>query len=682
MKQKTKNDLNPVVFRRWNNKGYAIFNSLKITIKIGFLMVAYLRFANPEVLAAAIDSTTVTKNVNLEEVDVTSEVPPETYSNISRVVVTITQKDIERAAISSVNELLEYASNIDIKQRGINGVQADISVRGSSFDQVLILLNGVNITDPQTGHLNLTLPLDLSAIERIEILKGPGSWKFGPGAFSGAINIITKTSDNSFIQAGLGGGQYSTYSEKLSAGLKIGKFNHFLSVNNSSSKGYTDNTDYKISDIFYHGTLTGEHNETSFQLGYTDKGFGANSFYSAKYPDQYEATQTLFSSISFKTALKNVQVEPKVYFRRNNDRFFLFRQNPGLYSNYHTTDIWGSNILVSYFHGTSGVTSVGFDNRTESIWSNNLGELSENPIKSPVNDTILLNHFHSRTNFSSFIGHKQYISNLTVNVGVNFTRNSDLNFKWFIYPGIDLSYQFSKALSLFASINKTMRMPTYTDLYYKGPANEGNPYLLPEEATGYELGIKNENYFLKISLTGFYSKGKNMIDWVKANLDDKWRTINYAKLNTAGLEFSVNNDFTKIFPDQSFFRSLKINYTFLNQNKIKTDLISNYSLNYLKHQLDLNFNHSVWKNIQANWHVSYQYRNGQYEKFVDKVSVGLVNYEPFMVCDLKIFYNFSGWSLYGSLNNLFNVSYYDIGNVVQPGRWINIGISKKIEFHE
>jgi vitamin B12 transporter len=680
MKHKKRNELNLPVFRRWNNKGYAVFNSLKRIVKIGVLMIAYLKFATPEAMAKGVDSTSVVRNIDLDEIEISSEQPAETYSNISRVVVTITQKEIEQAAISSVNELLEYASNIDIRQRGIDGIQADISVRGSSFDQVLILLNGVNITDPQTGHHNLNLPLDLSAIERIEILKGPGSWKFGPGAFGGAINIITKISENSFIQAGLDGGQYSTYSEKLSAGLKTENFNHLISVNNSSSEGYTNNTDYKIFDIFYHGTLSRENTEASLQIGYTDKGFGANSFYSAKYPDQYEATQTLFSSLSFKTSLKNIQVEPKVYFRRNNDRFLLFRQNPGLYCNYHTTDVWGLNILVNYFHGTSGITSVGFDTRTEIIWSNNLGELSGNPIFSPVNDTISLNYFHSRTNFSSFIGHKQYFENLIINIGLNFTRNSDLYFKWFIYPGIDLSYQLSKSSSLSASVNKTMRMPTYTDLYYKGPANAGNSNLLPEEALGYEIGFQNKNDLYKFSVTGFYSQGKNMIDWVKATLEDKWKTINHTKLNTSGVEVSINTNFKNILPDQSFLKTVKIDYTFLNQEKIKTDLISNYSLNYLKHRLDLNINHEIWKNIQANWHVTYQDRNGQYEKFVDKLSSGLVNYEPFILCDLKIMCNFSGWSIYGSVNNLFNINYYDIGNVVQPGRWLKIGLSKKIEF--
>ena len=200
MKEKIYRENKPLAFSKWSNKGFAVFSSLKKVVKISTLAVAYLLFANPNsVSAQSVDTSSVSRNYDLESIDVTSEQLPETYSNISRVVVTITQKEIERAAVTSVNELLEYAANIDIRQRGTNGVQADISMRGGTFDQVLVLLNGVNITDPQTGHHNLNLPVHLSSIKKIEILKGPGAWKFGPGAFNGAINIITEVDRKSVV---------------------------------------------------------------------------------------------------------------------------------------------------------------------------------------------------------------------------------------------------------------------------------------------------------------------------------------------------------------------------------------------------------------------------------------------------------------------------------------------------
>ncbi|MFA9390470.1 MAG: TonB-dependent receptor plug domain-containing protein [Prolixibacteraceae bacterium] len=683
MKEKSIVKKKPLIFRRWNNKGYAVFSSLKKSIVIGCLLVSYLLFANPNAVAAQDDSTAVTKNYDLESIDVTAEQLPETYSSISRVVASITKSEIERAAVSTFNELLEYAANIDIKQRGTNGVQADISIRGGSFDQVLVLLNGVNITDPQTGHHNLNLPIDLNSIERIEILKGPGSWKFGPGAFSGAVNIITGTSEVNTIKVQLNAGQFKLNEEKVNIGFHLKNTSHLLAANHASSDGYVSNTDYKITNLFYHGKISMEKSELSLQAGATDKAFGANSFYTAKYPDQYEETQTYFASASFKTQFKKLQFEPRIYFRRNNDRFVLFRNEaPSWYTkdNYHTSNVFGTNLLANYMHGTNAVTSFGIDERLESIMSTNLGELSTDVVFSPVNDTIALDHFHSRSNFSAFIGHKHYFNQFVVNVGLNASSNSDIAGKWFFFPGVDMNYNLDKHSSFFASANKTMRMPTYTDLYYTGPSNQGNPDLLPEQAIGYELGYKYQHEMVQYSFTGFYVQGENLIDWVRQADETVWKTLNYAELNTVGFEFELKTNLQEVFPSQGIFRDFKINYTNVNQTKVETDLVSNYSLNYLKHRIDIALNHIIWKGIRANWHVAFQDRNGQYEQIVDKVSEGLVDYAPFACTDLKIYWNHKGWNIYSSLNNLFNVNYYDIGNVPQPGRWIKFGLAKKLEF--
>ena len=226
-----------------------------------------------------------------------------------------------------------------------------------------------------------------------------------------------------------------------------------------------------------------------------------------------------------------------------------------------------------------------------------------------------------------------------------------------------------------------MRMPTYTDLYYKGPANEGNPFLLPEEAVGYELDYRLKNNYLDFSLAGFYTQGTNLIDWVKQDLNDKWKTMNYTTLNTLGAEVTCNVFLNKILSNQKILKKLAIDYTWLHQDKKDAEQISNYTLNYLKHSVNVSLDHAIWKNIQAEWHFTCQDRNGQYEKYVDKVSQGLVSYEPFAVCDLKISYTDKGWNFSATVNNLFNTSYYDIGNIVQPGRWIRAGISKKIDFN-
>ena len=681
MKQHFKRKSALVIFRKWDNKRYAVFNSLKKIVKIGTLGIAYLLFANTDnVSAQTKDSSSVTKNYDLESIDVTSDQLPETYSNISRVVVTVTKSEIEQAAVSSLNDLLELATNIDVRQRGINGMQADISIRGGSFDQILILLNGVNITDPQTGHHNLNLPIDISSVERIEILKGPGAWKFGPGAFSGAINIITSATQNSFTKGDIEFGQYAFNKEQITAGVNFKNTSHLISLNHSSTNGYVNNTDHRLKNIYYNGKILTDKSVLELQAGATDKAFGANSFYTAKYPDQYEEIQTYFASGTYKLQINNIQLEPKIYYRRNNDRFLLFRENPEWYSNFHTSDIYGANFLANIIHGAKSITTLGIDSRTEKIRSNNLGEEIEDVIYSPVTDTIILHLGHSRTNYSAFFGHKRYFKSLMVNAGVNLTYNSDIESKLFFYPGIDLNYSLNSKMSVFASVNKTMRMPTYTDLYYHGPGNEGNSNLLPEEALGYELGYKYRNKFVTYSLTGFVVKGENLIDWVRETIDDKWRTINYAQLTTSGIEFTFKTNLQDVFPNQNFLKIISFNYTYIDQFLMESNLISNYSLNYLKHRLDFNLNHTIWRNFQASWHIALQDRNGQFEKIIDKSSAGMVDYEKFITTDIKISWAKSGWNINGSINNIFDVDYFDIGNVVQPGRWIKIGIGKMIEF--
>ena len=111
--------------------------------------------------------------------------------NITNVHI-IKSEDIRNAPVQSIEELLEYALNVDVRQRSGQGIQSDISIRGGNFEQVLIMLNGIKMNDPQTGHHNMDIPVSLEQIKRIEILTGGASRVFGNYAFTGSINIITK----------------------------------------------------------------------------------------------------------------------------------------------------------------------------------------------------------------------------------------------------------------------------------------------------------------------------------------------------------------------------------------------------------------------------------------------------------------------------------------------------------
>ncbi|MDX9933068.1 MAG: TonB-dependent receptor plug domain-containing protein, partial [Bacteroidales bacterium] len=236
------------------------------------------------------------KEINLDSVIISAQVAPTVQSELLRVVHIIRAEEIQQAPVTDLGSLLEFVRGIDIRQRGITGAQSDISMRGGTFDQVLLLLNGVNISDPQTGHHNMDIPVDVSVIERIEVLQGSGARIFGPNAFAGAINIITASPDKAFPSVSLRGGLYGSAEMAVNLPFRTKKVYHILSLSGSTTDGYTENTDYKKANAFYRMNAKIGKTKANVQVGYVRKGFGANSFYSPKFPNQFEETSTIFAA--------------------------------------------------------------------------------------------------------------------------------------------------------------------------------------------------------------------------------------------------------------------------------------------------------------------------------------------------------------------------------------------------
>jgi vitamin B12 transporter len=384
-----------LVFRKWGRKKYSLFSVLGKLLKVSVLSVAYLVSVPVVCVSSEPDTTGVRMQVDLEEVEVSASRVPVLYSQVARVLTVIDRAEIERAPAGNVQDLLEYVAGVDIRQRGAEGVQADISIRGGSFDQTLILLNGINITDPQTGHHNLNLPVSLAQIERIEILEGPAARVYGPNAFSGAINIITKQPGGNSVSAHVGAGSFDYLTADLTGSFTTGRMGHMLAGSRSSSDGYTLNTDFVSRGVFYSGELGMDAGKLQMQGGISGKGFGANSFYTPVYPNQYEQVQTIFSSIKFASASK-LNLTPSIYWRQHTDEFQLFRDNPASWyrgHNYHQTGVWGAN-LNSWFRWAAGKSSLGASVRSEHILSNVLGEPLDEPVEIKNRDGF---YTHSKT---------------------------------------------------------------------------------------------------------------------------------------------------------------------------------------------------------------------------------------------------------------------------------------------
>lgn len=660
-------------FKRWGGKSYSLFNAIKKPVRIGVLLAVYTTVTEPEFGFAQTDTTKVSMEYDLDEIEVGAQRAPVAFSQVARIVSVIGREEIEAAPVQSIQELLEYALSVDVRQRGVHGVQADISVRGGSFDQTLILLNGINITDPQTGHHALNLPVSLKNIQRVEILEGPSARVFGPNAFSGAINIITGSGNESNLRIDLSAGQHQLTDANISAGISHGKWQHFGAFNRISSDGYIENTDFKVWNGFYQGKFSTKPGNLDVQVGRTNKAFGANSFYTATYPNQFEETKTTFASVKFDSETK-IHLTPSIYWRRHQDRFELFRNNPASWykgHNYHLTDVFGSN-LNAWIATRMGKTAFGAEIRSENVWSNVLGNQLDEPVEVPGEDGQFFTKSYSRTTISYFLEHSVYLKRLTISAGALTNWISDLGFGWNIYPGIDASMALSEKWKIYSSVSSSLRMPTFTDLFYSGPTNLGNPNLKPEKATNFEGGIKFSSSGLSGHVGTYFRKGKDLIDWVREKDTDKWQTQNLTSINTTGVEFSAT-----IFPEKLLSRSfplskIGVNYAHTTLNKTEADFLSYYVLDNLKHKLDIEINHKIWKRLNGSWRISYQDRNG--------MRTQTLAFEPFWLVNARVMWKTNRTEIYAMASNLFDKSYYDLGTIQQPGRWISMGINHQIRF--
>jgi len=647
------------------------------------LIIIILQFFFLGLKAQKADSLNA-EEVLLDVFTVTSQRTPLLQPELMRTVTIITKAEIEQSAAQDLAGLLEYIRGVDIRKRGVNGIQADISIRGGSFDQTMVLLNGVNITDPQTGHHNLNIPIDINCIERVEILKGAGARIFGPNAFSGVVNIITNEPGKIHTQLSLTVGQYGLFSTNASKGFKTNNTNHFLAVNFSSCDGFTKNTDYKLLNLYYRNFYNlSQKNKLDIQWGINTKSFGANSFYSPKYPEQYEETKAVFGSIRLMNSSK-INIVPVIFWRRHYDFFKLFRNNaPAWFTggNEHMTDIIGGN--VNYLLNTKiGITSFGADIKYENIYSNLLGKPLEVPVSFDVNDLILnknINYTHAycRKSLSILAEQNVNVNAFSFSAGFLMYANTDINKIFNLFPGLDIGIKINDDLKYFFSANRTLRLPTFTDLFYSSPINTGNPLLKPEEAISMENGFKYDKKQIHIDMSVFRRWGYNMIDWVKKPEDDKWQSMNITMLNTFGLETALKWKPLYFLKQIEKHPEFAFNYSYLYTDKYSGELISYYALDYLKHKINLSINQNIYMNFHATANVSWQDRAGTYLLYQNNNYSSYKPYKSFWLLDLKFYYKVKNFNIFIEGSNILDSPVMYISNVPQPGRWLRIGLQYK-----
>ena len=592
-------------------------------------------------IATSSFSQDLTKKQELDEVIISStklEIP---FSKNFRTIQIIDSEYIINSPSTNISDLLQEISGIDIRRRGVGGVQGDLYIRGGGFDQTLLLVDGMKMDDVQTGHHTLNMIIPLFLVERIELIKGPAARIFGQNAFNGAINIITKKIDSESrkTKIKLNELSYGSYDQrKLSISSKItgDKVNSILGFSNNKSDGYRHNTDYKKNNYFIKSVFENGDHPIELITSFTENKFGANGFYaSPSATEQYEETQSSLVGLSMSIFSEKLVLKPKIYWRRGQDEYIYIRDNPSVYRNLHITNKISAELSGSYFSNL-GITGFGLDMSSYDISSNNLGE-------------------HSRKTINLFFDHqfKAFNEKLILSPGISLSYYSDMS--WHSFPGIDLGIDVSSNLKFYGNIGRTYRIPTYTDLYYSDKTTIGNENLVPESASSTEIGMKYNKSLLSMSFSYFQRNAKNIIDYVKENEDDLWNARNIGSLKTSGFEF----DFKYFFKNKNF---MSIGYTNLSDDKYISNInFSRYSINSLKHHLTTKLNLNYTKNLTHSLTYKFAERSDGYS---------------YSVLDSKIMYK-KRFFLY--INNIFDEDYYETNLVPMPGRNILIGFITSID---
>ena len=597
--------------------------------------------------------------VHKEEMVVTGTYEPVGVSDVDRDVTRLDVRNT-RALYPSLIDVLRLDPAVDLQERGPNGVQSDISIRGASFEQSLVLVDGLRMNDAQTGHHDLDLPMPFQSIDRIEILHGSGSTMYGSDALGGVVNFITAPPVATEVRAGSAFGNFGTNQQFGSASLVTRRWTEQASFGRDFSTGFTTDRDYRL--------LTGSsetHAESS--LGATtvllaggDKPFGANQFYGPY--ESWERTKTWFAGASQELGTNTLV---QFGYRRHSDLFELLRDDPAVYTNDHITNSWQAAIRRHNNLGKKLNLFYGAEAYRDTIDSNNFSLAGEMP--------ALGHHERNRGGIYANADWRP-VERLSLSVGGREEYYSEGH--GVFTPTIAGGYRLNERLKLRASVGRAFRLPTYTDLYYNDPATVGNAGLQPETAWSYDGGIEwTIAPRLAGSVTVFRRDEKNDIDDVLVPdnatalaepLDLVPRTCttptspgciyqarNLNALSFTGVEVGAHWQV-------SAANQVWVAYTALTgAQQALNGLLSRYLFNYPVNNASMQWLSRLPGNIQLRTRV------GVTERY---------NNDPYALWDLAVTRQFRYVRPFLQLSNLANTSYQEIAGVAMPGRSILGGV--------
>ena len=575
------------------------------------------------------------------------------FQQSTRNIQIVTKDDIKKLPATSLNEVLSYVNGVDIRQRGPFGSQADISIDGGSFEQTMILWNGVKMGDAQTAHHTMNLPIPLEAIERVEVLKGPAARIYGINALTGAVNIVTKAKIEDFVSVNLyGGSSFKNKDEGDGSGIYAGgglqtvvnlhnqNTQHLFGITHDNYNGQRYNSAFKNTKFLYQGNLDIDTNHSvNLLAGYIDNEFGANGYYAAPHDkESYEFVKTLVVSLGSKHNIgKSFTIQPRISNRYNEDDYRFYRYDITKARSLHYSNALSVEIN-SVYTTTLGDFGIGYELRAETINSSNLGA-------------------HDRENHGWFAEYRRnFINKLFLNAGAYWNYNSAYGFKW--YPGVDIAYQIKDYFKVQANLGTSQRIPSFTDLYVnQKPGNIGNENLQPEKAFQYELGFQYNKNGLRVNGSFFQRDVSDFIDWIRNETSNPYQPHNIGNQIMNGISLKAQNVF-EVAPNHL----IKPNISYQHLSPVaqeNTEILSKYVLESLKHQVifGLNYEHNNFDIQLQNRYLKRELKEG------------------YLVTDIKLSKAVNRFTIYTQASNIFGTSYSEIGAIPLPSRWFQLGIN-------
>lgn len=525
-------------------------------------------------------------------------------------------------------QFLQLDSSIDLQQRG-NGVQGDITIRGGTFGQTLVLIDGMRINDVQTGHHNLDLPVPLDAIGELQVLRGSGSTFYGSDAVGGVVNVLTHVAEPGELIFRSAIGSFGTNEQSGHFSFGAGPLSQQFSFERALSDGFEDDREYRNTSGSSESILRTKWGTTRIFLAAMDRPFGANQFYGSY--NSWERTKTWYAALHQDLGQNT---ELTFSYRRHTDLFVLLRDAPQVYTNHHADQTYDAAIrrhndltkLIRLSYGAEGID--------DAIVSNNLGthERRQGAVYANLDLRALKRFSFSVGVREQFYGHRQAFFAPTVSGGA-----------W-----------LSQTVKLRASVSRAFRLPTYTDLYYADPANLGNLNLRPEQAMSYEAGV---DWHLRprwrAFATGFDRNEKNGIDYVRSSPNVPWQAMNFDRLRFYGLETGVEGEV-------AHSQKITVQYTALHGAQAdEGGEQSKYVFNYPTH------------NAVASWQVLTP------QGILARTRLGMVKryqLSPYALWDVSVAWTKRRVRPYLQLTNLTNSSYEEILGVNMPGRAAMAGV--------